>query len=105
MPRQTSKEQPNHCYLDQCFDFIELSARHPYSFFSYGKSNESVRSTTHRLGNILKPRVPGVRSTTCAFPATFHLAPGSQLLSTVRRIGPDLAGDVGAMERSPESRG
>jgi hypothetical protein len=50
----------------------------------------NVRSTTHRLGKILKPRVPGVRSTTCAFPATFRLAPRSQLLAPLRRISPDL---------------
>ena len=50
----------------------------------------SVRSTTHRLGNILKPRVPGVRSTTCAFPATFRLAPSSQHLAAVRCTSPDL---------------
>ena len=42
------------------FHWFELSARNPYPFFYYGKSNQ-CSPTTHRLGKILKPCEPGVR--------------------------------------------
>jgi len=53
------------------------------------ESQLNVRSTTQRLGKRLKPCVPGVRSTTCAFPIAFGFAPGGQLLPTVSRICPE----------------
>ena len=32
------------CQLDQCCHWFELSARNPYSFFYYGKSNRFLHS-------------------------------------------------------------
>jgi hypothetical protein len=88
MPRQTSEEQPNHRQLDQCF------ARLDFSFVIFTHS-PVARNPTERALHYPSPgqNTEATRAWRALdhfeIPATLRLAPGSQLLPTVRCISPD----------------
>jgi hypothetical protein len=86
---QTSKEQPNHRHLDQCFACLDLAliilahspiARDPTQCsFHYPSPGQDAEATRAWLPfDHFK------------VPTTLGLAPGGQFLASVRSIGPDL---------------
>lgn len=101
MPRQTSEEQPNHRQLDQCFARLGCSfvifthspvAKNPTKralHYSSPEQNTEATRAWHALDHF-------------EIPATLRLAPGSQLLPTVRCISPDFfeAGGLGQVQRA-----